>query len=134
MGAELPLALSLIPLSSGKGAKRGRNIQELRVLYLLPLLIADGRLRRHHRRRHEDRARRWSPSRELGEEPPTLVADNGVFVGDGNATVIRAHVGSTAVLDCRVRKNSQYGMVSGVYVRKDLSVQRFPRSGCTQVS
>jgi len=76
------------------------------------LFRPDGRLRRrHHRRRGaEDRTRRWSPSRELGEEPTEKDAVESVFVS-ANATVVRAHVGSTAVLDCRVRKDSQYGMV-----------------------
>lgn len=29
-----------------------------------------------------------------------------------NATVVRAHIGSSAVLDCLVKKKSQYGMVT----------------------
>ena len=29
-----------------------------------------------------------------------------------NATVVKAHIGSTAILPCEVKKDSQFGMVS----------------------
>ena len=43
---------------------------------------------------------------------------NWVFVSK-NATTVKAHIGSTAVLPCQVKKDSLYGMVS--YICKKVS-------------
>ena len=50
-------------------------------------------------------------ARDRDKEPD----QNWVFVSK-NATTVKAHIGSTAVLPCQVKKDSLYGMVS--YIRK----------------
>lgn len=64
---------------------------------------------------------KWSPSQEMyddydighgGSRMSTIAPEDRVFVSP-NATLVRAHIGSTAVMDCRVKKGMQYGMVSG---------------------
>ena len=46
------------------------------------------------------------------ESPNVKASDhNWVFISK-NATTVKAHIGSTAVLPCQVKKDSLYGMVS----------------------
>ena len=89
-------------------------------------LFADGSLRAGQgqgHRRHQRRRTDWSPSRDFGAQmrhraavsPPTAASavnheEDWVFLS-ANATRVVAHTGSTAVLDCVVRKDSQFGMV-----------------------
>ncbi len=95
------------------------------------LLISDGSTggmhTKHHRhRRHPagstSKGGQWSPSMELyyPTTPTTVGPDAWVFAEHNHTAaassrpdaVVRAHIGSTAVLDCVVKKGSQYGMVS----------------------
>ena len=91
----------------------------------------------HHRKHHHHRQRRhgvdtteWSPSRALSHEKrkdgsvrseitfgtgetgisEQQIIEDWVFLTQ-NATTVRAHIGSTAVLPCDVKKDSQFGMV-----------------------
>ena len=79
----------------------------------------------HNHKRHHTRQRRqeWSPSQAIHEKRQggnvrseitfgheTQVAEEWVFL-TRNATVVKAHIGSTAVLPCEVKKESQFGMV-----------------------
>ena len=41
----------------------------------------------------------------------TMKGEEWVFLTQ-NATTVKAHIGSTAVLPCEVKKDSQFGMVS----------------------
>ena len=90
----------------------------------------------HHRqRRHGVDTTEWSPSRALshekrkdgsvrseitfgtgGDQSGGIVSEQQNFIEDWvfltqNATTVRAHIGSTAVLPCDVKKDSQFGMV-----------------------
>ena len=74
---------------------------------------------RHHRARVDSADDHWSPSRHMAElssaSSPTMASSPpapSVFVSGQNGTLVRAHIGSTAVLSCKVVKGSQYGMVS----------------------
>ena len=114
--------------------------------YIYFLFFADGgglhqqrhhRLRRHQHQQQVQQPRKdWSPSRDAYSGGTTTAMDSSassslpvsgpsVFVS-ANATVVRAHAGSTAVLDCRVRKDSQYGMVSNTLFtsHESLNVQK----------
>ena len=53
-------------------------------------------------------------ARDRDKEPD----QNWVFVSK-NATTVKAHIGSTAVLPCQVKKDSLYGMVS--YIRNSFN-------------
>ena len=88
----------------------------------------------HHRRKHHHRQRRhgvetteWSPSQALIHEKRRdgsvkseitfgigsvvdQTLEDWVFLTQ-NATTVRAHIGSTAILPCDVKKDSQFGMV-----------------------
>ena len=90
----------------------------------------------HHRqRRHGVDTTEWSPSRALSHEKrkdgsvrseitfgtgggdqtegiisEQQIIEDWVFLTQ-NATTVRAHIGSTAVLPCDVKKDSQFGMV-----------------------
>lgn len=73
----------------------------------------------HHlrQRRHE-----WSPSQAIHEKQSnvksqitfgheTMAASEWVFLTK-NASTVRAHIGSTALLPCEVKKDSQFGMIT----------------------
>ena len=86
----------------------------------------------HHfrQRRHE-----WSPSQAIHDQKgnndekssrvtfgrETMPAAEWVFITK-NASTVKAHIGSTALLPCEVKKDSQFGMVSmiSVTVAKEL--------------
>ena len=56
----------------------------------------------------------WSPSQVLNggdSVTSTIAPEDWVFLS-GNGTVVKAHIGSTAMLPCNIKKDSQYGMVS----------------------
>ena len=74
------------------------------------------RHKQRHRRHPEPSpvSKNWSPSMELArmrEETTTIAPEDWVFLTE-NATLVRAHIGSTAVLECKIKKDSQFGMVS----------------------
>ena len=83
---------------------------------------------KHHRQHHtRQRRQEWSPSQAIHEKRnegakgssvrseitfghETQVAEEWVFL-TRNATTVKAHIGSTAILPCEVKKESQFGMV-----------------------
>ena len=82
----------------------------------------------HHRHHTRQRRQEWSPSQAIHEKRnegslssgsvrseitfghETQVAEEWVFL-TRNATTVKAHIGSTAILPCKVKKESQFGMV-----------------------
>ena len=79
---------------------------------------------KHHRQHHtRQRRQEWSPSQAIHEKRKegsvrseitfgheTQAAEEWVFL-TRNATTVKAHIGSTAILPCEVKKESQFGMV-----------------------
>jgi len=112
----------------------------LLLLLTLGVSISDGSDRQkhhhnhHHRKHHHHRQRRhgvdtteWSPSQALiHEKRKDGSVKSEVTFGSGmidqsledwvfltkNATTVRAHIGSTAILPCDVKKDSQFGMIT----------------------
>ena len=81
----------------------------------------------HHRHHTRQRRQEWSPSQAIHEKRnegsqgssvrseitfghETQVAEEWVFL-TRNATTVKAHIGSSAILPCEVKKESQFGMV-----------------------
>ncbi len=52
-----------------------------------------------------------SSAPEPAESVFVTSSPRGVGGASNSSLLVRAHIGSTAVLDCRVRKDAQYGMV-----------------------
>ena len=77
----------------------------------------------HHGQHHyRQRRHEWSPSQAIHEKQSnvksqitfgheTMAASEWVFLTK-NASTVKAHIGSTALLPCEVKKDSQFGMVS----------------------
>lgn len=91
------------------------------------------RQRRQGVQKHLDHE--WSPSRAIkdnkksgkgtskikfgiGQASATDLGSDWVFLSK-NATTVRAHIGSTAVLPCQVKKDSQYGMITWARLRDE---------------
>lgn len=109
------------------------------LIFLLSVSLSDGsdgtwhhKHQKHHNNhhRHHTRQRRqeWSPSQAIHEKRnegsqgssvrseitfghETQVAEEWVFL-TRNATTVKAHIGSTAILPCEVKKESQFGMIT----------------------
>ena len=95
--------------------------------------ISDGSDGYHHHKRHHLRQRRgggnseWSPSEAIYEKSQKAAVQSQITFGQGvdidvtlaknwvfftaNGSTVKAHIGSTAVLPCEVKKDSQFGVV-----------------------
>lgn len=78
----------------------------------------------HHHHSRQRRGHEWSPSQAIHEKQKvksqitfgqeTMAASEWVFLTK-NASTVKAHIGSTAILPCEVKKDSQFGMVSNAF-------------------
>eukprot|EP00094_Tigriopus_californicus_P014130 TCALIF_13685-PA protein Name:"Protein of unknown function" AED:0.13 eAED:0.13 QI:199/1/0.8/1/0.25/0.4/5/0/232 len=62
-----------------------------------------------HRRQPVKRKTDWLPQKGMNNS--TADTQDSVF-STKNATVVEAHIGSTAILECKVKKASQFGMMT----------------------